>query len=80
MGPQAQIALKKLAESMAMKCDQPYAQVMGMLRCRLSFAIARAALVCLRGTRLPSRRAMTVMDDAPEVILEEVGFRTGRVR
>ena len=28
-----------------------YCEVMGLLRCRFAFAMARSALVCLRGSR-----------------------------
>jgi hypothetical protein len=46
-----QIALKYMAGLLAAKKDEKYSEVMGMLRCRFAFAMARSALVCLRGSR-----------------------------
>ena len=78
MGPQATIALKRLAENLAEKRKEPYSLVVAMLRCKLSFEIARAALVCLRGSRsLSKRRETTHSGDAPEVILAEAGLSHG---
>jgi hypothetical protein len=51
MGQEATAALKKLASCLAEKRQEPYSQVLGLLRCRLSFALMRAANVCLRGSR-----------------------------
>lgn len=51
MGPEMQMALKHLALLLAEKNGEKYADVMSLLRCRFSFAIARSALVCLRGSR-----------------------------
>ncbi len=36
---------------LAEKRGERYADVMSLLRCRFAFAIARSALVCLRGSR-----------------------------
>ena len=38
------------------KREKPYPMVMGWLRCRLSFAILRSAIMCIRGTRSSFRR------------------------
>jgi hypothetical protein len=46
-----QIALKYMAGLLAAKSGDRYSEVMGMLRCRFAFAMARSALVCLRGSR-----------------------------
>ena len=51
MGPRMTAALKLLASRLAFKKNESYAQVITMLRCRLTFAAARSALVCLRGSR-----------------------------
>ena len=51
MGEQASIALKHLAELLAKKRNEDYAHVSGLIRCCFAFALARSALVCLRGTR-----------------------------
>ena len=52
IGDQMSMALKVLAERLAgLDDDEEYSEVMGMLRSRFAFAIARSALVCLRGSR-----------------------------
>ena len=43
---------KHLAEKLANKTDQRYDQVMGWIRCKLSFLIMKSALLCLRGSRV----------------------------
>ena len=43
---------KHLAEKIANKTDQRYDQVMGWIRCKLSFLIMKSALLCLRGSRV----------------------------
>jgi len=45
------IALKFLASLLAEKRGEKYCDVMRLLRCRFAFAMARSALVCLRGSR-----------------------------
>ena len=60
-GPAASVFLKhlgsKIAEKkhlgskIAEKKDAPYSQTIGWLRCRLSFALLRASILCIRGSR-----------------------------
>jgi len=45
------IAIKHLARLQAEKRNENYSKVISLLRCRLSFAMSRSALVCLRGSR-----------------------------
>ena len=68
MGKEASNALKKLAHKLALKRDEPYSAVMGLLRCRLSFCLLRSAIACLRGTR---RRVVALEEDRAVVILRE---------
>ena len=49
--PAATTFLKRLADKVAEKRNSSYAQTVGWLRCRLSFALLRASLLCLRGSR-----------------------------
>ena len=42
---------KRLASLLADKWDQPYSQTMNWLRCRISFALLRSAIQCIRGAR-----------------------------
>ena len=51
VGVEANTFLKKLAERLSLKWDQPYSQVIYWIRKRLSFALLRATGLCLRGTR-----------------------------
>ena len=50
MGRAATIAYKRLTSLLASKREQPYCIVMGWLRCHLSFALLRSAVMCLRGS------------------------------
>jgi hypothetical protein len=51
MAPQAHIVLKRLAEKMSKKQNLSVSVVSGWLRCRLSFALLRTTLLCVRATR-----------------------------
>ena len=51
MGPEMCIAIKGLAAAIAEKEGSEYSEVVSVLRARFSFAAARCALVCLRGSR-----------------------------
>ena len=50
-GPAASVFLKHLGSKIAEKKDAPYSQTIGWLRCRLSFALLRASILCIRGSR-----------------------------
>ena len=51
VGCEANGFLKLIGERLASKWDQSYSVVMGWIRARLSFAILRATMLCLRGSR-----------------------------
>ena len=51
MAPQCQIVVKKLAEKLSEKQGTNRSVVTGWLRVRLSFALLRTSLQCIRGTR-----------------------------
>ena len=51
MAPQSQIVVKKLAAVLSEKQGISRSVVTGWLRCRLSFALLRTTLLCVRGTR-----------------------------
>ena len=65
MGPDMSMAVKHLASMWSEKRGENYSTVLNVLRCKLAFAVARAALVCLRGSRCPwpTRAAFNPMDD-----------------
>lgn len=51
MAPQSHLVVKRIAEKISEKQDLHLSIVSGWLRCRLSFALLRTTLMCLRGTR-----------------------------
>src|SRR6185312_14026095 len=51
MGPQSQVVMKRIAEKLSDKKGIAVSVVTGWLRVRLSFALLRTSLLCLRGTR-----------------------------
>jgi hypothetical protein len=51
MSPQSHIVLKRLAEKLSTKQNLQFSAVSGWLRCRLSFALLRTTLLCVRATR-----------------------------
>ena len=51
MGKEGTTFYKRLADMLSHKQEKLYSVVMGWLRCRLSFAILRSAIMCTRGTR-----------------------------
>ena len=51
MGREAATFYKRLASMISQKQQHPYPTVMGWLRCRLSFASLRSAIMCIRGSR-----------------------------
>ncbi len=51
LGPQADIVTKRLSVRIAAKQEIPKLVAAGWINCRISFAIIRSALVCIRGSR-----------------------------
>ena len=51
MGQEASTFYKRLADMIAQKRKHIYSVVMGWLRCRLSFALIRSSVMCIRGSR-----------------------------
>ena len=60
---EAEFFAKRLSDFMAAKWERPYSVVMGWMRARLSFAILRAALLCLHGSRT-KWRSLGIVDGA----------------
>jgi hypothetical protein len=67
MAPQSQTVLKRLAEKMSKKLNIQQSVVSGWLRCRLSFALLRTTLLCVRATR----RKRYVVDNNIELAVSE---------
>ena len=51
MGRAATATYKRLAALIAERRDEPYGTTMGWIRCRISFSLLRASIMCLRGAR-----------------------------
>ena len=64
MGTEAEVFLKRLGDRLAVKWEKSYSEVMGWVRARLSFAILRASILCLRGSRT-KWRGLGLEDGAP---------------
>ena len=56
MAPEATVTMKGLASLVAEKKKETYSQVMGWIRCRISFSLLWSSLLCLRcsSTKPPS--------------------------
>ena len=61
MGREAATFYKRLADMITGKQQKPYSTVMGWLRCRLSFATLRSAIMCVRGSRSSRHRPISVL-------------------
>ena len=51
LGSEAEFFVRRLGDFLAAKWERPYSVVMGWVRARLSFAILRATLLCVCGSR-----------------------------
>ena len=51
LAPEADFFVRRLSDNLCAKWEQPYSVVAGWVRARLSFAILRAAVLCVRGSR-----------------------------
>ena len=70
IGPEGSMVLKRLAWTLAAKREMHVSVVAGWLRCRLSFAILRSALICLRGSR-PFRPMKDKGDDIIDLAISQ---------
>lgn len=68
MAQQAQCFYKRLAELMAEKKHEPKGYFTSWLRVRLSFALLRSSLLCLRGTRSSKKKHV----DLSSLVYEDV--------
>ena len=57
----------RLAELLSAKKQESYATTISWVRAKLSFAILRSALLCLRGSRIPRRRNLDIKDSDLEI-------------
>ena len=76
IGPSANVFLKRLGALLAEKHNTEYSLVMGLLRCRLNFALLRAAVMCLRGTRSLRRDHSTIDVTCADLAVTEGNIAT----
>ena len=72
MGDAAGQVYKRLPNLLTEKLDLSYGEVMGWIRCKLSFALVRSAIMCIRGAR--SRLHSPVFDAPLDVRLLKLTF------
>ena len=56
--------VRRVGQSLSLKWEKSYSLVMGWIRARLSFAILRATVLCLRGSHA-KWRCLGIEDGAP---------------
>ena len=64
LGTEVQHFMKRLGIQLAQKWEKSYGETMGWIRARLSFAILRVTILCLRGSRT-KWRCLGLEDGAP---------------
>ena len=64
MGEECKTYHNRLAELVAAKKEEDYANTVSWIRSKVSFAILRAALLCLRGSRTPKRTIRSNVQEA----------------
>ena len=64
----------RLAELVSAKKQESYATTISWVRAKVSFAILRSALVCLRGSRTPRRRNLVIKDSDLEIEKGQAGL------
>ena len=69
MGRECSVYHSRLAELISAKKGEDYAKTITWIRGRISFAILRSALLCLRGTRSKKRRPCNIAEIDVEVEL-----------
>ena len=63
LGSETEFFVKRLSDFLAVRWERPYSVVMGWVTARLSFAILRAALLCVHGSRT-KWRSLGIVDGA----------------
>ena len=69
MAREATVFYQRLAELVILKREESYSVIMGWLRCRLSFALLRSAIHCIRGSHSSFGRPVHE-DDASLAVAE----------
>lgn len=69
--PAATVFLKRLASLLSAKREIPYGITISWLRVRLSFALLRSSILCIRGSRKPRSAPLIAHAPLPEVAVAE---------
>ena len=72
MGPCAMTVLKRLGSLLA-EDNVSYSSMMGLLCCRLSFALLRSSIMCIRGSRSSRHHPHRIDLDAIDLAITEGG-------
>ena len=69
-GPSASKVITRIAQKISDKSAEPFSDVIGYIRTKVSFALLRSSILCLRGCR-SLRRASPVVESSMSAIVEE---------
>jgi len=61
-GREAQIFIRSLAALMAEKRGELFSLTLNYLRTKISFALIRSTVLCIRGSRIPRKAAININD------------------
>ena len=75
--PSTTVFLKRLGSLLSEKRETSYAETMGWLRCHLAFALLRASVLCLRGSRPTARRRQEDQDPTSAIVEARVSWGSG---
>ena len=70
MGRLARTFYARLAHLLSIKRQTRYAATMGLIRCKISFSLMRAAIMCLRGARSSANHASRACDSIHLAVTE----------
>ena len=70
MGKAATSLYKRIADLLSEKISEPYSSVMAYIRCKISFALLRACITCVRGARRLRSNASAVDTSAVLAVAE----------
>ena len=68
MGKECSMFHKHMADKISTKSGEKYSDIMNVLKCKLSFLILRASLLCIRGSRT-HKKECKITDDFTNVFL-----------
>lgn len=75
MGRECHMFVKQLATLLAEKTDEKYSDTVTWMRTRISMDILRSAITCIRGSRVPFRKATDNTGDGFGLMVMEAGMQ-----